>query len=159
MKKSKKCKSCGITKPLTTEYFHRHNGCIGGFNPRCKECVNAENRQAYANKKIGTVEKEELVIEKVDKKEVEKYERIFNRAIKKELKNRDYGIGKTLKNINYILGKTYIVKSSSKKAPDSFKGKLIQQTQDYIVLEGRYRQCCMKKDFLIGEYEIKEVSI
>jgi hypothetical protein len=35
------CKTCGESKPLTSEFFHPQNGYKDGFVPHCKVCRNA----------------------------------------------------------------------------------------------------------------------
>mgnify|MGYP003653508533 CR=1 FL=1 len=34
----KKCRKCGIEKPLTAEYYHKHTQHSSGFNSHCKVC-------------------------------------------------------------------------------------------------------------------------
>ncbi len=38
------CRGCGIEKPLTDEFFHRHKGGKYGFRNYCRECKNAKAR-------------------------------------------------------------------------------------------------------------------
>ena len=35
----KKCSKCGIEKPMTAEYYHRHKRTISGFRDVCKACI------------------------------------------------------------------------------------------------------------------------
>ena len=39
---SKKCTKCGEYKPL--DDYHPHNTCKGGYNTRCKVCVNKQTQ-------------------------------------------------------------------------------------------------------------------
>lgn len=82
-----------------------------------------------------------------------KYHRILQRY-------REYGIGDKIDNLKFKIGQTYIVKriDDDKKRNKIFVGKLIQETKDHITLESRWRESYLKKDFLIGAYEIREVS-
>ena len=89
-------------------------------------------------------------------KEKEEAERVYQRIISKSL---DYGIGDKIDNLKFKLGQTYVVKPRTDKGIlwTTFKGKLIFETDDFILLEGKWKECFMKKDFLIGDYEIREV--
>ena len=40
----KVCKGCGIKKPATAEYFHKHKDCRDGLRPRCKVCRQPESK-------------------------------------------------------------------------------------------------------------------
>jgi hypothetical protein len=42
--KTKTCKVCGKTKPLTFDHFYRSKQTKSGFRPRCKPCVNDANK-------------------------------------------------------------------------------------------------------------------
>ncbi len=91
-------------------------------------------------------------------KEKEEVERIYRRIISKPL---DYGngIGKEIPKLKFKHGQVYIVKPKTDKGIlwTTFKGKLIFETDNFILLEGKWKECFMKKDFLIGDYEIREV--
>jgi len=39
------CDTCGVLKPLTHKYFHRHVTSRGGFHNVCKQCRNAVAKQ------------------------------------------------------------------------------------------------------------------
>ena len=41
-----KCNTCDETKPL--ERFNRNAKCVGGYQHKCKECINRANRDRYA---------------------------------------------------------------------------------------------------------------
>lgn len=41
----KRCKTCGIEKPATPEYFYRDHTLISGLAPHCKECVKIRQRK------------------------------------------------------------------------------------------------------------------
>lgn len=50
--KTKKCTSCGIEKPLSTDYFHlSKNETKEGFKSTCKVCRNAKNAEYRKNNK------------------------------------------------------------------------------------------------------------
>ena len=90
-------------------------------------------------------------------KEMKKYKEIYKRMMNEP---KDHGIGLEILKLKFKLGQTYIVNQRREKGgslPESFKGTMICETKDYIVLEGKYTRAFLKKDFLLGEYEIKEV--
>lgn len=106
-------------------------------------------------KRIQQIEEEKEKIE--HEKEMKKYKEIYKRMMNEP---RDYGIGLEILKLNFNLGQTYIVNQRREKGgslPESFKGTMICETKDYVVLEGKYTRAFLKKDFLLGEYEIKEV--
>lgn len=39
------CKICGETKPETAEFFKPSDHCRGGLRPRCRDCINAHQRE------------------------------------------------------------------------------------------------------------------
>lgn len=43
----KQCKSCGVSKPETSEYFGKHSDCKNGLTPRCKDCLSAARKAQY----------------------------------------------------------------------------------------------------------------
>lgn len=124
-------------------------------------------KKSYKGKPKGTKNKkptkQQLLEEKKKEeerlkyeKEKEEVERIYQRMINKPF---DYGIGKEIPKLKFKHGQVYIVKSRADKGIlwTTFKGKLIFETDDFILLEGKWKECFMKKDFLIGDYEIREV--
>ena len=117
--------------------------------PKGTKNKNPTKKQLLEEKKK---EEQRLLYEK----EKEEVERIYQRIISKPL---DYGIGDKIDNLKFKLGQTYVVKriDDDKKRNKIFVGKLIQETKDHITLESRWRESFLKKDFLIGAYEIKEV--
>ena len=125
-------------------------------------------KKSYKGKPKGTKNKKltkQLLLEEKKKeeqrlkyeKEKEEVERIYQRIISKPL---DYGIGEKIDNLKFKLGQTYVVKriDDDKKRNKIFIGKLVQETKDHITLESRWRESYLKKDFLIGAYEIRETS-
>lgn len=124
-------------------------------------------KTSYKGKPKGTKNKKptkkQLLAEKKKEEQRLKYEkekmeveRIYQRIINEPL---NYGIGKEIPKLKFKHGQVYIVKSRADKGIlwTSFKGKLIFETDDFILLEGKWKECFMKKDFLIGDYEIREV--
>ena len=49
--KTRVCKECEEEFELSSEYFHKGPGCIGGFRPTCKECSN-KNYELKKDKKL-----------------------------------------------------------------------------------------------------------
>lgn len=41
----KTCRKCGIDKPATLEFFYKHNASSSWLTPRCKVCVNVDNKE------------------------------------------------------------------------------------------------------------------
>lgn len=99
-------------------------------------------------------EKEKLQHEKEMKKCKEIYKKMINEP-------RDYGVALEIPKLKFKLGQNYVVRPTIEKGSlfKIFKGKLIEETSDFIVLKGLWTECFLKKDFLIGEYGIKEVKI
>jgi len=138
------------------------------INKAAKLRVNGVNiKTFYKDKPKGTKNKKptkkQLLEEKKKEeerlqheKEKAEVERIYQKIISKPL---DYGIGDKIDNLKFKLGQTYVVKPRTDKGIlwTTFKGKLIFETDDFILLEGKWKECFMKKDFLIGDYEIREV--
>lgn len=92
---------------------------------------------------------------KVNKKEKKAYERLIGEE------NRDYGMAKDLQKLRFKKGKKYKVTAKNNQGNPvsrTFEGQLIEEFEEFILLEGRYRQCFMKADLLAGEYSIKEVE-
>ncbi len=42
---SKECSKCGIEKPMTEEFYHRHKRSSTGFKTACKKCRKIESRR------------------------------------------------------------------------------------------------------------------
>ena len=49
----RKCKQCEETKLLTSGYWHKDKGCIGGFRPVCKDCRNGRSEVSKRKAKKG----------------------------------------------------------------------------------------------------------
>lgn len=47
--KTKVCTSCKREFAATLEYFSKHTGCKYNVSSRCKECMNSESREQFAN--------------------------------------------------------------------------------------------------------------
>lgn len=45
MENTKRCRTCGETKPATTEYFHKNRGGRYGLSSVCRPCRNEYLRQ------------------------------------------------------------------------------------------------------------------
>lgn len=45
MENTKRCRTCGETKPATTEYFHKNKRGRNGLNSICRPCRNEYLRQ------------------------------------------------------------------------------------------------------------------
>lgn len=125
-------------------------------------------KTSYKGKPKGTKNKkptkQQLLEEKKKEEQRLKYEkekmeveRIYQKIISKPL---DYGIGDKIDNLKFKLGQTYVIMipKQFRSPAKAFKGKLIQETNDFIVLENsKWRESFLKKDLLTGIYEIKEV--
>lgn len=46
----KTCRKCGKKLPATLEFFYRNSGGAHGVTPRCKPCVNEDNRLSHAKR-------------------------------------------------------------------------------------------------------------
>jgi len=53
----KTCRKCGASKPATVEYFYRHSKSKSGLTPRCKPCVNEDNKKSYRRRLAESPEK------------------------------------------------------------------------------------------------------
>lgn len=104
--------------------------------------------------------KREKIDKKIEKIKIEREMKDYYKMLRSIRNNRDYGIGDKIKDLKFKIGQVYVVKipDEHRERYRVFKGKLIQETDDFIVLENRWRESFLKKDFLIGAYEIKEVS-
>ena len=47
----KKCNKCGVSKPATTEYFHRHRRQKDGLDGTCKDCKRELGAKRYKEKR------------------------------------------------------------------------------------------------------------
>lgn len=45
---TKKCRKCGDVLPANTDFFYRNSGGKYGLTPRCKSCVNVDNKASHA---------------------------------------------------------------------------------------------------------------
>lgn len=100
----------------------------------------------------GTTGISETLKKRQDKEAVE----AFKRAMEKE-KERVCKTREKLNDLKFQKGKEYkVVSKMQHGVQDKFKGKLIMDCDNFIVLEGNVRECFLKVDFLIGEYKIKE---
>ena len=133
----KTCTRCEIEFPATTEYFHRNKYGKNGLAARCKHCMN-EYRNIEYRKKYG--EKGNFDI---------------------EIKITDFGVGNRELDIKLVKGQEYqvpLIYGRYGKDKRTFTGKLIQETEDLVILQHKkgFCECFRKMDFLTGEYEIKE---
>ena len=47
----KECNKCGVSKPATTEYFHRHRRQKDGLDGTCKDCKRELGAKRYKEKR------------------------------------------------------------------------------------------------------------
>ncbi len=111
----------------------------------------------YMQKKAGRQNKKHKDKEQeIAKREEEAYKRMINQK-------KDKGIGDKVFDYPLVKGKKYkVVKLALRKGQvkvnETFKGELIQITDDFFVLKNKnYSECFLKKDYLLGEIEIREV--
>lgn len=50
MQQLKTCRKCGEKLPATLEFFYKNNGGKFGLTPRCKPCVNEDNKLSHAKR-------------------------------------------------------------------------------------------------------------
>lgn len=137
---------------------------IGVFSEKETKKVEARRarRERIDRENKIKLEKERIERAKVRRKRAkEKLEKEMQEIVKKDKENRNYGIRDNLKELSFKKGQVYQVKArigEGNPISQFFKGKLIKEYEDFILLEGNFKQCFMKADLLIGEYEIKEVS-
>lgn len=53
----KECRKCGKAFPASTEFFYRHPSGKFGVTPRCKLCVNEDNKASHAARLLREPEK------------------------------------------------------------------------------------------------------
>lgn len=53
----KECRKCGVILPATTEFFYKNSGGKFGVTPRCKWCVNDDNKASHAARLLREPEK------------------------------------------------------------------------------------------------------
>lgn len=149
---TRKCRECEKIYPLTSEYFHKHKGCKGGFNIICKTCVNERDRIKYHIQKTTGKSNEEK-----ERKDEEAYQRLINEPV-------DKGIGDKVETLKFQLGREYkvIIRPSGKGnhgEDREFQGKAIQETASHVTLKHKIGYCesFRKADLLIDDYKVKEV--
>lgn len=54
---TKTCRKCGKALPATTEFFYRNQGGKFGLTPRCKPCVNEDNKSSHADRMLREPDK------------------------------------------------------------------------------------------------------
>ena len=54
---TKKCRKCGSVLPATVDFFYRNSGGKFGLTPRCKPCVNEDNKASHAARLLRDPEK------------------------------------------------------------------------------------------------------
>ena len=82
----------------------------------------------------------------------------YKRALEAE-KLVQYGIKHKLRDLNLKKGSQYVVvgkDGEGRTRKESFKGVLIREYDDFVVLQGYYKQCFLKVDILIKEYDMRE---
>lgn len=53
----KMCRKCGASFPATVEHFYRNPGGKFGLTPRCKSCVDEDNKASHARRLVADPEK------------------------------------------------------------------------------------------------------
>lgn len=128
------CRTCKKEYPKTEKYFYKNSSYNGGLDTQCKMCACE-----------------------------------YMRKRRKRIKNNDWnfrvdgdqeGLPRSFYKIQYKLGQAYHVDlpiNERKRSQESFKGRLIQETRDFVVLEDKRgtRECFLKKDFYL-DYRIRE---
>lgn len=134
------CSKCGELLPLTEKYFYRETDTR--LTRRCRECI----------KKVQTIYRKKIK-ERKEKKRGPYIDRgpteDLGRGIPKE---KIYGN-------QYKLGKSYEVETKHRGEVYKFRGKIIQETDDFVTLQNKkgIRESFLKKDFYLGT-KIKELS-
>ena len=54
---TKTCRKCQAELPATTEHFYKNSGGKYGLTPRCKSCVNEDNKTSHAKRLAADPEK------------------------------------------------------------------------------------------------------
>lgn len=125
----------------------------------CKSCKN-ENKKKYLEAKLKK-KNEQKQIEK-EKREREKFEEeVYKRMINEP---RTKGLADRKFDYPLKVGKKYKVEKLSLrinqiKVSETVIGELIQVTNDFFVIKNKHGFCesFLKKDYLLGEIEIREV--
>lgn len=151
----KTCTKCKKEKPATTEYYHKHTTCKGGLNTVCKECFNQRYREQYERGEYA----------KKYKKRNPKQTKLkpMEKALPYTQKPKMALDKAEIENLNFKEGKTYLVKykpgGKGNGNIETFKGELIQQTKEFIILKNKsgIRESFLKVDFMI-DTQIKEVK-
>lgn len=75
----KLCNSCGIGKPLTSEYYFRDSGSSSGFVSKCKECSLKASKDFYKENEAARSKRIEYLKEyrKVNKATIKEKKRIY----------------------------------------------------------------------------------
>lgn len=152
----KTCKDCGKTYPSTNEHFRISKTCKDKLETVCKYCRNEKSKQNYRNKNKRKIEVNTIKVEKETSEKDLKDELAFQRILAdKEI----VGIQKSDMELGLRLGNTYKVSQIGDlriKDGSNFTGTMIQETKNLIVLKNQkgYIETFLKKDLIIGEYEI-----
>ena len=82
--KTKTCRKCGATFPASLEFFYRNKGGKYGLTPRCKSCVNEDNKESHEKRMCKEPEK-------VRAQSCARTKRYYHKNLEKSRKkNREY---------------------------------------------------------------------
>lgn len=148
------CNKCNKEYPPIEKYFYKHRNYKDGLSATCKKCHNQycmEYRKGQRGNKRVKRNPNNIKIKPMA------------RGIpygKKPIEALDKA---EIENLSFKEGKTYLVKykpgGKGNGSTETFKGDLIQQTKDFIILKNKLgiRESFLKVDFMIGS-QIKEVK-
>lgn len=89
----KTCNLCGESKPLTTEYWHRHKKFKDGFRSQCKDCVkiyrDANKKRDSEQKKIYYKNNKEIILKRQAAAYKKDPEKILQRGRRWHKKNKE----------------------------------------------------------------------
>ena len=143
--KTKFCPLCETTKPLTAEYWHKKSNTKDGYLEQCKVCRN-ERQALFRQKRKEAKKRKEHIAAMKEKEEMDK---MYAKVMAREQE----AAGLDISTLKLYPGQTYKVKIPVREGlkQEEFKGILIQECDNHIVLKGSkgYCECFMKADLLI----------
>ena len=160
---TKRCSKCKEVKPL--KEFNKNRAMQDGFSHYCKICSRIESAKWREKNKEKI---EEYKRKRERKRKYTQPKKIVKIEPMKLLKSPPYQPKpiqaldkKEIQRKQYKKNKTYVIESKSDKfTTGHFKGRLILENENFIILENELgiKECFMKVDFMTGEAMIKEVA-
>ena len=119
---TKKCTSCNIIKPATTNFFHKEKSSKYGLNAKCKMCKNKKFKSYYENT-AEQQRKRVSIYHKKNKNERNEYSRnyYYNNTDHLKMKHKEWLKNNPERNFNYHNNRRIQLNKGSEITKDQWK--------------------------------------